>query len=205
MNRQIFCQDFCRSPLAKRLFGRFLARFLDAGHGSSDRALRDEEVTTWRRCWKWEAVEGMLKLFHYGYHGLYVTTLLQFDGRNCTKCWCRRYHGDTKSWGCQFKLNSASIGPMKYFIIFHHNTSSIPQRAIWGWLRCDGWGTFYKSLRVFTRLTTRGLAQSTWRTVNAVVFDQILPDQISISMGTGATHEFTLLVPMLPGVAAGCT
>lgn len=25
-------EDFCRSPLAKRLFGRFLARFLDAGH-----------------------------------------------------------------------------------------------------------------------------------------------------------------------------
>eukprot|EP00913_Durusdinium_trenchii_P014613 g13712.t1 len=25
-------QDFCRGPLAKRLFGRFLARFLDAGH-----------------------------------------------------------------------------------------------------------------------------------------------------------------------------
>lgn len=25
-------EEFCRSPLAKRLFGRFLARFLDAGH-----------------------------------------------------------------------------------------------------------------------------------------------------------------------------
>jgi len=25
-------EDFCRAPLAKRLFGRFLARFLDAGH-----------------------------------------------------------------------------------------------------------------------------------------------------------------------------
>eukprot|EP00435_Cladocopium_sp_Y103_P017568 s2801_g4.t1 len=27
-----FWGEFCRSPLAKRLFGRFLARFLDAGH-----------------------------------------------------------------------------------------------------------------------------------------------------------------------------
>ncbi len=79
---------------------------------------------------------------------------------------------------------------MKYFI-----TTPVAYRRGPLEVRCDGWGTFYKSLRVFMRWTTRGLAQSTWRTGKFLGkccgFDQISPGADFHSMGTRATHEFT--------------